>query len=238
MEGSDKFSVLYCDHAIELIVKEKVRSTGESIFEKNGRTIDFHDAINTLINNKGVKIPEKADLELIHDQRNVIQHRGATVSKEEAEFYLTKGYQFIKRFLKEELSSDLTRLLPSRYYEILESRIEKSQPEARLEPEITPSSSISDFISAVLMGYRNLEIALYDAIRKSDLAPTTRHLTPLEAVRLLQSSNKLDILDEERFNLIRMIRNKAAHTTSKISEREMKEFMMEANRLEKKLRLL
>jgi len=77
--GTDKsrrFGILHCDLAIELILKEKLRTLGESIFIKNGRTLDYHDVLNKLINNKGVVIPEHADLELIHDVRNLIQHKG------------------------------------------------------------------------------------------------------------------------------------------------------------------
>lgn len=55
-----------------------MRTLGESIYVKggSGRTIDFHDMLNHLGNNKGIKIPEHPDLEIIHDQRNIIQHRG------------------------------------------------------------------------------------------------------------------------------------------------------------------
>ena len=80
-DKSHKFCILHCYQAIELIIKEKMRALGESIFKNQGRTFDFHDALNKLINEKGINIPESPNLELIHDLRNVIQHKGATVSE-------------------------------------------------------------------------------------------------------------------------------------------------------------
>ena len=61
MAGSDrdrKLTVLHCDQAVELILKDKVRDSGESVFLKNGQTIAYHDAIK-LLESKGIKISEK-----------------------------------------------------------------------------------------------------------------------------------------------------------------------------------
>jgi hypothetical protein len=92
-EKNRRFSVLFCDQVIELTLKEKKRALGESIYVKggSGRTIDFHELMNDLRNNKGTRIPEYPDLEMIHDQRNIIQHKGGTISEQEAQYYIEKA---------------------------------------------------------------------------------------------------------------------------------------------------
>lgn len=160
-EKGRKFSILHCDQSIEFILKEKLRSLGVSIFLRNGRTVDFHDALNTLVN-KGVKIPELADLELIHEQRNVIQHKGGVVSENEAEFYVKKGFDFIKRFLKEESNLELENYLEKKYYDILE---QSQRPDKLLEGMIEREES-KNIISLVLLHYRDLEILTRRALMK------------------------------------------------------------------------
>jgi hypothetical protein len=54
------------------------------------------------------------------DERNIIQHKGATVSVTEVEFYIKKTFEFLKRFLKDELKLDLYKIVDRRYYGIFE----------------------------------------------------------------------------------------------------------------------
>ena len=59
LEGTElgrKFALLHIDHAIELILKEKVVRTGQSIYRKDGKTITVHEAYAALVN---IPIPEK-----------------------------------------------------------------------------------------------------------------------------------------------------------------------------------
>jgi hypothetical protein len=50
---------------------------------------------------------EKPDLELLHEERNNIQHKYANPSSEDAAFHVTNAMKFIRRFTKNELSLDL-----------------------------------------------------------------------------------------------------------------------------------
>ncbi len=100
-----RFSILFCEE-VELILKEKIRDRmGESIYVKSGsgKTFDYYDMLNSLRNNKGIKIPEYPDLEMIQDSRNIIQHKGGTVSQQELEYYIKKTFGFMNRLLKVEL---------------------------------------------------------------------------------------------------------------------------------------
>jgi uncharacterized protein YutE (UPF0331/DUF86 family) len=236
-EKANKFSVLFCDHAIELILKEKLLTMGESIYIKGGRTIEFFDALNFLENNKGVKIQEHADLEMIHDLRNTIQHRGATVSKHEAEYYLKKVYDFMKRFLREELKLELKDILERRYYDILEQGIDKTEKiiEINSKHESTPLS-VADFSSVPLVEYRNLEIKLNQVARNLNLElPKGRYLGPSNIVRELVSNGNLPKEAIYHFDKIRNIRNKVAHTEEQLTDDEIEIFTLATDKFKSHL---
>ena len=110
-----KFALLHLDQAIELLLKERVRKSGTSIYSKDKKeTISTWQAFEILAS-KGCNIPERADLELLHDDRNEIQHRYSTPSPETAVFHMENGLRFAERFLKDEFAMDIRNVLSIEY---------------------------------------------------------------------------------------------------------------------------
>jgi hypothetical protein len=110
-----KFALLHLDQGIELLLKERVRKSGTSIYTKDKKeTISTWQAFEILAG-KGCNIPERADLELIHDDRNEIQHRYSTPSPETAVFHMENGLRFAERFLKDEFAMDIRGVLSIEY---------------------------------------------------------------------------------------------------------------------------
>jgi hypothetical protein len=112
-----KFGLLHLDQAIELLLKEKVRSSGQSIYKNSKETISLWGAYEILQKQIGCSIPEKADLELLHEERNSIQHKYANPSPEDTAFHVDRAMQFISRFVKDELGLELADYIPSEYIE-------------------------------------------------------------------------------------------------------------------------
>jgi len=108
-----KFALLHLDQGVELLLKERVRKSGTSIYRKDNKkeTISAWEAFEILAN-KGCNIPERADLELLHDDRNEIQHRYSTPSPETAVFHMENGLRFVERFLKDEFQTEIRNVLP------------------------------------------------------------------------------------------------------------------------------
>lgn len=96
-----KFALLHVDQAIELLLKERVRSSGNSIYKNPKETITVWGAYEILADKVKCSIPEKPDLELLHEERNNIQHKFANPSADDAAFHVDKAMRFIKRFLKD-----------------------------------------------------------------------------------------------------------------------------------------
>ncbi len=114
-----KFAILHVDQSIELFMKECIRSRGKSIYKNPKETIGIWGAYEILEKELKVSIPEKPDLELLHEERNAIQHKYLNPSDEDAGFHIQNGVRFINRFLKDELSENLYDHIPSTYLDDL-----------------------------------------------------------------------------------------------------------------------
>jgi|APCry1669189204_1035204.scaffolds.fasta_scaffold06154_3 hypothetical protein len=112
-----KFALLHVDQSIELLLKERVRCGGKSIYRNPKETITIWGAYTILETELGCTIPEKADLELLHEERNSIQHKSSNPSAEDAAFHIANAMQFINRFVKDELKLNLSDYISSEYIE-------------------------------------------------------------------------------------------------------------------------
>jgi hypothetical protein len=112
-----KFALLHVDQAIELLLKERVRASGNSIYKNPKETITIWGAYEILENKLHVSVPEKPDLELLHEERNSIQHKYANPSAEDAAFHVDCAMRFIDRFVREELKLELADFIPSEFFE-------------------------------------------------------------------------------------------------------------------------
>ena len=116
---SRKFALLHIDQAIELLLKEKVVQLGKTIYKSDGTTLNLYEAFRSL---KGLEIPERPRLEELHDLRNVIQHKGLTPDAGSTQFYVEVAYNFVKRFLGEELSTPIEQMLSREHRALLEGQ--------------------------------------------------------------------------------------------------------------------
>lgn len=226
-ETSRKFALLHVDHAIELILKEKVAQTGQSIFRKDGKTIGVHEAYSALAS-KGVSIPEKPRLEDLHDFRNIVQHKGLTPDHHTTEFYVTEAYRFMERFLSEEMGMALGSFLPRPYVMTMEGvepeRVALSEDVARRLDQAERLFSYAAYESAVISAFVALEIAVRG--RPAD------RTTPLNRlVETMMKSGELDKVIWRKFRAITDLRNRAAHTGDRVSAEQARETLSFAGEL-------
>lgn len=114
-----KFALLHIDQAIELLLKERVRKGGKSIYKNPKETISIWGAYDILANDLNCPVPERADLELLHEERNSIQHKYANPSPEDAAFHIDNAVRFVRRFVKDELGVALEDHIPAEYLDQL-----------------------------------------------------------------------------------------------------------------------
>jgi hypothetical protein len=116
-----KFAILHLDQAVELLLKERIRKAGYSIHKPNNtkETIGIWVAYDILEKQVQCRIPERSDLEFLHEERNNIQHKYANPTAEDAAFYVEKAFGFIERFARDELDIELGDFISSEYLERL-----------------------------------------------------------------------------------------------------------------------
>lgn len=110
-----KFALLHVDQAIELLLKERVRTGGKSIYKNPKETLSIWGAYDILEKDLKCSIPEKPNLELLHEERNNIQHKYSNPSAEDAAFHMENAMKFIVRFTKEELGQDIANHISAEY---------------------------------------------------------------------------------------------------------------------------
>jgi hypothetical protein len=110
-----KFALLHVDQAIELLLKERVRAGGRSIYKNPKETISIYGAYDILIDELHIPVPERPDLELLHEERNNIQHKYANPSPDDAAFHIEKAMTFIRRWMKDEIHLDIRLFVSSEY---------------------------------------------------------------------------------------------------------------------------
>jgi hypothetical protein len=106
-----KFALLHIDQAIELFFKEKIRGSGRSIYKNPKETITIWGAYQ-ILGELGCKIDEKPDLELLHEERNNIQHKYSNPTTEDAAFHVDNAMKFINKFVSKELKLNLYDFIP------------------------------------------------------------------------------------------------------------------------------
>jgi HEPN domain-containing protein len=111
-----KFALLHVDQAVELLLKERIRAGGKSIYKNPKETITIWGAYD-LLKELHVDIPERPDLELLHEERNSIQHKYLNPSAEDAAFHIGKAMEFVRRFVRDELKLDIKEHISSEYLE-------------------------------------------------------------------------------------------------------------------------
>lgn len=114
-----KFAILHIDQSIELFLKERVRKGKKSIYKTNNpkETINIWEAYRIIEQEFNSPIPERPDLELLHEERNSIQHKYANPTPEDAAFHIENAMRFIQRFVKDELGHDLSDYITANYIE-------------------------------------------------------------------------------------------------------------------------
>jgi len=55
------------------------------------------------------------DLELLHEERNNIQHKYTNPSAEDAAFHIDRAVHFLDRFVRDELNIELADYIPSEF---------------------------------------------------------------------------------------------------------------------------
>jgi uncharacterized protein YutE (UPF0331/DUF86 family) len=214
-ERDRRFTILHLDHSIELLLKEKIKRLGQSLWCRNRTTISIYDAKEILEKqNPPVDIPEWTDIEDLHQIRNDIEHFGSTPSNGQNSFYVRKAKNFIERFCKEELNIDI-RDFEKGY------KVEEKLEEVKLNEVLKESENLflmKNYYSSFLNSYIALEVALRDWSKKSIEVDEKYPLSHL--IKKLNEKNLLSKTQVENLMNLLKTRNNIVHHMKPISKEE------------------
>lgn len=223
LEGSDKsrkFAFLHVDQAIELFLKEKTMQTGKSIYKNDGTTLTFHETFNSL---KGIaEIPEKPMLEDFHSLRNVIQHKGLTPDEEITQYHIENSYNFVKRFLSDELNVEFEKTIPGKYIALMEGRKQISYDEVFQQMNVAENSV--EPTEKILTSYNALERAVQ--IRSEEISEKQKFRSMFKELTIDNNRNKQ--VAEAKLDQIMKIRSQILHSSYEPTRDEADEYYQSA----------
>ena len=213
-EKDNKYAVIHAATAVELVLKEKLRSMGISIFEKRPpyHSLDFYDCIHFLHDNS-IPIPLEADIEFLHRERNSCIHLAGKPDKNKARWLLDIAKQFMGKFCSTQLGFDINRYLPIE----VETRVLDEARRAHLNPAgiylaNAEMAMIDDnYAEAVLNAEAAIELLMKDYLetRNIKVSPIFHELTIQ-----IEKEGKLPRFILDTVEDLHNIRNSIAHLTT------------------------
>ncbi len=105
-----KLVILHLSNSVELLLKDMVLDSGESIYKNPKETITINSCIETLTAKK-IVVPYLNKLELLIDERNALQHRFGSPNELTAIFYMNVALEFFRTVIKEHYKEDFEELI-------------------------------------------------------------------------------------------------------------------------------
>jgi uncharacterized protein YutE (UPF0331/DUF86 family) len=134
---------------VELAVKAALVEKNVSIYEKNNRTLNTHDALQQLAKVWGIeRIDGQSRLELLLDERNAIQHRYGAVDDITLDYHMQTAFDILKEILTREFDTDLGDWIRDNLDKQVWARVRFVAEED--EAEQVPSDAIIEKRSATL----------------------------------------------------------------------------------------
>lgn len=105
-----KLVILHLANSVELLMKDLILRSGESIYKNPKETITVHGCIQ-ILNEKSINIPYLNKLELLIDERNALQHRFGYPNELTSIFYMGIAMDFFREVLTDLYELDFEETL-------------------------------------------------------------------------------------------------------------------------------
>jgi len=105
-----KLLILHLANAVELILKDLVLDSGESIYKNTKETITIQGCLSAL-KAKNISLPFLNKIELLIDERNALQHRFGSPNELTSIFYMNISQEFFRSVLKQYYGQDYDEII-------------------------------------------------------------------------------------------------------------------------------
>jgi len=232
-----KLLILHLANAVELILKDLVLDSGESIYKNAKETITIQGCLSSL-KEKNVSLPYLNKIELLMDERNALQHRFGSPNELTSIFYMNIAQEFFKSVLKEHYGQDYDEMITQFADEIDLVAFKLGAPENDQELEKLQELAKIHPLGALLSAWSYFEKSTDEFSQEVGMDFRRSFVMELQAGRLERFG--IDVPDDLRMNIdkIRKIRNMAAHGRGDPTKTDVKATIKTIEEFEKYLETL
>lgn len=205
-----KLVILHLSNSVELLLKDMVLDTGESVYKNPKETITIHGAIDVL-NTKRLVVPYLNKLELLIDERNALQHRFGSPNELTTIFYMNVALDFFRTILKQHYSQDFDEILPQFADENSLAAFRMREPSNDSELENLKKLSRLHPLGALLSAIAYLEKTITRFGSRVGMPDRYFLSAPISARYLESNGIELPAGLRDRLENTRRLRNLAAH---------------------------
>jgi len=218
-----KLVILHLANGIELILKDLVLDSGESIYKGPKETITIHGCIKCL-QEKSVRIPYLNKIELLIDERNALQHRFGSPNELTTIFYMNIVQDFFKEVLTEHYDQEydevITQFVEAKEFHAFKMREPNDDAELESLKKLSNVHPLGALLSAMTYLEKKIlefgtSIGLGNDFRRRPSWAMISHRS-LENYGVIVPENIREKMDETR-----RLRNVAAHGRKEPSKDEV-----------------
>jgi hypothetical protein len=205
-----KLVILHLSNSVELLLKDMVLDSGESIYKNPKETIAIHGCV-AILTDKKIAVPYLNKLELLIDERNALQHRFGSPNELTTIFYMNVTLEFFRHALKNYYNQDFDELLPQFTDEKDLIALRAREPSNDSELENLKKLAKLHPLGALLSAIAYLEKTLMNFGEKVGIGHQLFFPTPISARYLESNGIELPAALRIRLENTRRLRNLAAH---------------------------
>jgi len=205
-----KLVILHLSNSVELLLKDMVLDSGESIYKNPKETITIHGCIELLATKK-IAVPFLNKLELLIDERNALQHRFGSPNELTAIFYMNVALEFFRSVVKQHYNQDFDELIAQFADEKDLIALKMREPSNDSELENLKKLGKVHPLGALLSAIAYLEKTLLQFGSKVGIGDRYMSSFPVSARYLEVNGVELPAGLRDRLENTRRLRNQAAH---------------------------
>ncbi|WP_262488674.1 hypothetical protein [Grimontia hollisae] len=207
-----KLLILHLANAVELVLKDLVLDTGESIYKNPKETITIQGCLK-ILQDKSINLPLLNKIELLVDERNALQHRFGSPNELTSIFYMNIAENFFREVLKTHYGQDYDEIITqfSDESDLLEYKLSDPTNEQELD-KLKDLAKIHP-LGALLSAWTYIEKEIEKFAEQTDLNIFRRRPSTIDLVsgRWEKFGVVVPSKLNDSFNEARRLRNMAAH---------------------------
>ncbi len=163
-EKDRRIAVLHLAQVVELGAKAALVSQNEPVYNKHGRTVAVHEALDRVEVIRKDRLPARARVELLIDERNAIQHRYGALDQETLYYHVESVLMLFGAIMEEFFDTDLHQFIRDTFDQNVWSAIPYVRTETKEQIEAAEQEVAVNPRTAFVDAFSLFESVVKDAV--------------------------------------------------------------------------